>query len=964
MLVFKRPTFCAAVSFGVTAAATLGAASVAHAQDAPPLVAYLGANGEVSVRNASTGKNVATIRPALFEQTWQMRSLSPTGAFGADANANQTTSNIKAANAGATVAVQSRVSLAAPNTLHFVVQMTPDKTVKVNSVHVSIEVPSGDWVGGTASLAGGAALPVPAAAAQTQLVSGVGAITLQKNGASIKAEAAGKSGMVQDNRVFGNAGLEMRFGTQLNDGGEWQAGKTEAFDVTVTLPQNVAIVREAPVTLRAGADWVPFTNVLDPAPGSALDFSNLLDAPAGKYGRVIALPSGHFGFEKRKTPQRFYGVNFAFSGNYFTHDEADRIADRLARIGYNSVRIHHYEGELVDPNAPNSTTFRADSLDKLDYLVYALKKRGLYLTTDLFVSRPVKDAETGLANGGADFKAALLVSPAAMDNWKTFSKNLLTHVNPYTKIAYKDEPALGFICVVNEPNLGGSLGGMTGALREAYQKEWHTYLASRYDGNAALQAAWANTNATRNGADLPKNIDTKTREGRDTAAFIVFLHKRGYQIMRDFLRNEVGTKILLTDNNGWSETPALMAARTELDYVDNHFYWDHPSFLEKDWQLPSRGWSGGTSALAAGGAGPSGVAQTRLVGKPFTVSEYDYAAPNAFRPEGALLMGAAAALQDWDAVWRFAYSHGHDASLTPTPIDYFNMANDPGRQATERAALMLFLRGDLKPAPHLLTLERKRADLETPGPKTPAPPSGFGDLALVTRVGTRLDDIAAPKRMAGETVTNQTDGAVLLKNAKALPQGNRTDLTNGNRESETGEVFVNGEKTTLQIRTPKTVGGIANPGDTLTSGPLTLSVKGARAAIWVSSLDNLPVAQSRRLLLAHVPDVENSGMAFAGPDRQVLTAWGTLPYLVKQGTASLTLSRTVPGDVTVYRLDAAGNRVAKIPSTKKNNTTAFAVSTLEAGAKNATLYYEIVATSAKVNKAAKSGRVSVGNGLQ
>ena len=39
----------------------------------------------------------------------------------------------------------------------------------------------------------------------------------------------------------------------------------------------------------------------------------------------------------------------------------------------------------------------------------------------------------------------------------------------------------------------------------------------------------------------------------------------------------------------WYVVPlANQAARAEYDYVDDHFYVDHPHFLEQDWRLPSR----------------------------------------------------------------------------------------------------------------------------------------------------------------------------------------------------------------------------------------------------------------------------------------------------------------------------------------------------------------------------------------
>jgi len=153
----------------------------------------------------------------------------------------------------------------------------------------------------------------------------------------------------------------------------------------------------APVTITAGADWIPLRAELEIEPGSALDFSGMgfSDAPAGKHGRVIARPDGQFAFEDSpRLPRRFYGVNLCFSAQYLTHEQADQLAQRLARLGYNAIRIHHYERELTQGQR-DSITLNPQKLDQLDYLLAAFIRRGIYITTDLFVSRGVRYARSG-----------------------------------------------------------------------------------------------------------------------------------------------------------------------------------------------------------------------------------------------------------------------------------------------------------------------------------------------------------------------------------------------------------------------------------------------------------------------------------------------------------------------------------------------------------------------------------------
>jgi hypothetical protein len=920
MTLLRRPVtgLCAAT---LTAISVL---SMPSAFSAPQQTVTLSPNGGITARRGETD-TLFTVRGGIFEPGWAFRGATLDSATG--------TMRIAATTAGSKIDIKQTVEPVG-KTLRVSMVFTADKDTPVNSTHVSVSLPVGSYVGGKAEWKGSdgtKTYAIPPAAGLTRITEGKnGALTLAgKNSKDVLTVAVtGENGLLlQDGRVFGGSELEIRVGGIAEH--VMKAGQAETVSFTIELPETVTVENAKPLVMQAGADWIPLVpKTLDIVPGSALDFSAFLsDAPAGKYGRLVARRDGHFAFEKRNTPQRFYGVNLCFSANYLEHDEADKLAERLMRLGYNTVRIHHYEGDLIDQKAPDSLTFRPEQLDKLDYLLAACKKRGLYIKTDLFVSRPVKPSEMGLSEGGMDdFKDAVLVSKPAMENWKAFSRKLLDHVNPYTKLAYKDEPALAWISLINEPNLtNGRLGAWKPDLRAKFESEWKAWYGKRYP------------NSNKAVPELPRNMADDAL-GRDVAAFFAFLHKRGWDEMSGFLRNEIGTKTVLTYLNGWSETPAFMATRDSFDFVDNHFYWDHPSFLGASWGLPSTGASGNSSAVAAGGAGPDAVAMTRLYGKPFTVSEWDYVFPNRYRAEGGMIMGAVSALQDWDAIWRFAYSHGRDSVIAPRPADYFNMAQDPLRQASERTGVLLFLRGDAKTSSNTVTVGIDPKEFTSAGANLPKFPD-YRAITQIARVGVSLGS-------GGTTEFGGTAQAALdaLRRTGKLTAANSSD---GGRQkvSDTQQLFISGEEKIAAVVTPRThviVGPEMEAGTVRSTGAVTANIQRTNAVISVSSLDSQPVGASKRLLITHLTDLQNTNQRFSSSDRRILEAGGNLPYLVRRGSATLTLKRKDGAQLKAWRLDTTGRRVAAIPVKATKDSAILELSTLAPDG-IATLYYEVVA---------------------
>ena len=86
----------------------------------------------------------------------------------------------------------------------------------------------------------------------------------------------------------------------------------------------------------------------------------------------------------------------------------------------------------------------------------------------------------------------------------------------------------------------------------------------------------------------------------------------------------------------------------------------------------------------------------------------------------------------------------------------------------------------------------------------------------------------------------------------------------------------------------------------------------------VSSLDGKPLAESRRLLIAHLTDLQNTGARFGDHARTVLLDWGTLPYLVHAGQAEVDLF--LPHKTArVWGLSLGGSRLTEIPCQYRTN---------------------------------------------
>jgi hypothetical protein len=724
--------------------------------------------------------------------------------------------------------------------------------------------------------------------------------------------------ILQDNRQWTEATFSLRF----NREGKMAAEEKFTVDVMIGSPGGVSYDgRELPaslqpVTLLAGEEWIPIKTELDIIPGSALDLSGLgfSGNPCGAKGRIIATDEGHFACaDEPKKKLRFYGVNFCFDALFLPKEQVDQVLDRIVRLGYNSVRVHHFESDLMTGRDKTGFNWDQTKVDQLDYFMAGCSRRGLWITIDLHVNREVSAKQIGLTGGRITLDRYRMLMPVyepAFQDWVVFARKFLDRVNPYTKARIVDDPALAWISLVNEAPYANNWSEVKRI--PEWTAAWNRWLAERYPNRADLEAALApmsgGEDPKQDTVPLPDFLSANLARGRVARVFVAEMEKRTFERMRDFLRNELKCQALLTNmNNAGSSIAQLHLARAEFDYVDEHFYVDHPNFLERPWRLPS--FCPNTNPVAQGAPGGVISASVRLYGKPFTVTEYCYSGPGRFRGVGGILTGSLAAIQDWDALWRFAYSHGRINLFSSGRMGYFDLACDPLSQAADRLALFLYLRGDLHPSPHRVAMILPRDVLQNPSLRLNL--SGIQSAAWKVAIGSLIADDAG--KAADNTIpipADSDDSIVSAALKKIVPIADDNHLI----RSETGELTMDLGIGRLTIDTERSAGGYAEPEQVIDASRAGVKIDAITtgATVFVNSLDAAPIRNSKRLLVTHLTDLQNTGIRYSEGTRQTVLAWGELPHLVRNGSATVTIQLSRPEKYTVWAIATSGRRIEKI----------------------------------------------------
>ncbi len=404
---------------------------------------------------------------------------------------------------------------------------------------------------------------------------------------------------------------------------------------------------------------------------------------------------------------------------------------------------------------------------------------------------------------------------------------------------------------------------------------------------------------------------------QDIVRFYLDLEREYWQTMYDYLKRELGVRALVTGTQISYSPPYTQEM---MDYADIHSYWQHPRFPGRPWDR--RNWYVLNMSMVANPPGTMGrLVGHRLVGKPFTVSEYNHPLPNQYAAECFVFLAAFAAVQDWDAIYGFTYGQSDEWDATG-PERYFNLRSDPVKLVTFPWAAVAVRQGGIRPAPHQMVVGASLSEaieLVLRGLRSVNAlhvGADFGDL-LTKRIYLRWGrrgKLREPKPLAPAAYSA---GDVVWD---VREKGREALIVRGKRAKALVGFCTDGA--------PRDLGD----GVRVSIRPTSLNW----ATVTIANLDGPNIALPGRIVVTAAAAYRNRGWRWQEFGRGRVTLgpdWGTGPAEV-EGVEAVVRLPVAASRARAWSLDCAGRRVSQLPLRAEGNA-----AVLEIGPQWQTLWY-------------------------
>jgi hypothetical protein len=621
-----------------------------------------------------------------------------------------------------------------------------------------------------------------------------------------------------------------------------------------------------------GIELKPFVMDHRHAADSLIDLSFLLDAPAGKNGFLRA-KGAHLVAGDGK-PIRLWGFNITEwsrgSVEIPPKEDATMWASALARSGANIVRLQFLDlaapRGLLDGTRDDSQHFDPSQLENEDYFLAEVIKRGIYVDFNLNVGRVFKTGDhVPVTREG---KGPLLFDPRLIELEKDYARQLLTHVNPYTKKAYVDDPGIAIVEIVNEDAI--YIGW---SANNPYDQEltdlFNSWLVKNISPSKLAEFRMMAGVGPNDPVPRLKGpaLRTATKDRYYTECrFFSDLEAGFFRDMSAYLRQTLGVKcplIATADHSHSGSGYGLEQDAQQLDIMDDPF----------------------NSTVAE-------LSRTAMAGKPYTVSEVNHPFPNQFACEGIPILAAYGGFLDWDGIIWYTFEPKRSPGWKPVLSEPFDMSHDPVKMTQMAAGALMFLRGDLERAKETVarsyTWEEVADSKLLAGANRPYFTPGF-PMSVPLLHGSRVASFDGKPAAPAEA------------NLAGPYQSDTGQLVWSTSSNETGLVTIDSP------RSQALVGYVKANGKRVSN--LSADVSNDFCAIVLNSLDASPISETSRLLLTTGSRVENTGLVWnAGQSRAA--DGGRSPTLIEPVTGTITLRDLAgPKRVSAKALDGSGHPI-------------------------------------------------------
>ena len=676
---------------------------------------------------------------------------------------------------------------------------------------------------------------------------------------------------------------------------------------------------------KAEDGWWAFEPPADPLNDKAiLDMRFLNEEYAGKDGFVTAKDGDFILGNGQK--ERFWAVNGSHNLVRMSKEQMDYLAGRLAKLGFNMVRMH---GPIYNRADGGLSAMDKKLFEQTCYFIETCKRQGIYTKLSFYFPLWVKFQK---GDGFDSFESIDNKMPFALvyfdeqfqKVYRNWAREFFETKNPVTGGKMRDEAAIAMVELVNEDSFffwtfteknipadkwailekkfGAWLSKRYGSLDKAFA-QWPLERQDRDNaakGMAQVLPVW---NLTKDGA--LSGSEDKRKRMRDQLQFLTELQRNFYEDTKAWMHEELKVKSLISAGNWHTADPKTLDALerytyTATDVIDKHGYFSpHWKKRQRNWTVTHGDVLEPNCALKI----PQHIPTTFIEyeGFPHIITETAWTTINRFQADESFLWSSYGAAQGMDGVFYFALS---GASWVEEARSLG--VSSPACLGQAPAFALQFRRNYVSEADPVV---RQVLDLE----------KLYNFEGSGAAVAQGMDDVRKVDMPKGGAVTgkgvSEIDplacyvGRVVRRFGKDQSANLSTDMspyidrTAKTIQSKNGELFWHYGIGYATCNTKKSQGmtGFLNKAGEITLDDVTISSNNEYGTIQVIALDDKPLSRSKKILVQMFTEQKMYGFKQDKDNR--IVDFGTAPINVKENLAQIEFKRAIK---TAHVLDEHG----------------------------------------------------------